>query len=108
MDERIAEGVYFGIDINDKYTMLSFFQKNMDEPETISMVMGSENYQIPTYLAKRMGMGQWLIGSDAMTQVKLHQAVGVEHLLQKALNQEEVYLEQECYQARDLLVIFLK
>lgn len=108
MDDRIAEGVYFGIDINDKYTMLSYFQKNMDEPETISMVMGSENYQIPTYLAKRRGMGQWLIGSDAKTQVKLHQAVGVDNLLQKALNQEEVYLEQECYQARDLLVIFLK
>lgn len=103
-----TQGLYFGIDINDKYTMLSFYQKNMDEPETISMIMGSENYQIPTYLAKRKGIGQWLIGSDARTQVKLHQAFGVDQLLQRALDGEEVYLEQECYQARDLLVIFLK
>ena len=108
MDDRRTEGLYFGIDINDKYTMLSFYQKQMEEPETISTIMGSENYQIPTYLAKRKGMGQWLIGNEARTQVKLHQAFGVDQLLQRALDQEQVYLEQECYEARDLLVIFLK
>ena len=107
MDKK-TEGLYLGIDINDRYTMLSFYQRHMDEPETVSTVMGSENYQIPTYLAKRRGVGQWLIGSEARTQVKLHQAAGVDQLLQKALDREEVYLEQERYEARDLLVIFLR
>ena len=107
MDKK-TEGLYLGIDINDRYTMLSFYQRHMDEPETVSTVMGSENYQIPTYLAKRRGVGQWLIGNEARTQVKLHQAAGVDQLLQKALDREEVYLEQERYEARDLLVIFLR
>lgn len=56
MDKK-TEGLYLGIDINDRYTMLSFYQRHMDEPETVSTVMGSENYQIPTYLAKRRAWG---------------------------------------------------
>ena len=102
------EGLYFGIDINDRYTMLSFYQKHMEEPETVSTVMGSENYQIPTYLAKKRGVGQWFIGNEARTQVKMQQAFGVDQLLHRALEQEEIYLEQERYDARELLVIFLK
>lgn len=73
MEQRM-EDVYYGIDINDRYTMLSFYQKHMDEPETVSTVMGSENYQIPTYLAKKKGVGQWFIGNEARTQVKMQQA----------------------------------
>ncbi len=107
MEQRM-EDVYYGIDINDRYTMLSFYQKHMDEPETVSTVMGSENYQIPTYLAKKKGVGQWFIGNEARTQVKMQQATGVDQLLSKALSREEVYIEQERYDARELLVIFLK
>ena len=33
---------YIGIDLNDSYAMVSFFQQNMKEPETVSTVAGSE------------------------------------------------------------------
>lgn len=46
-------GIYFGIDISDKYTMISMYQLHMAEPQTISTIVGSENYQIPTYLSKK-------------------------------------------------------
>ena len=61
MDKK-DKGVYLGIDLNDRYTMISFWQLNMEEPRTISVVMGSEDYQIPTYLAKKHGIGQWFYG----------------------------------------------
>ena len=32
---------YIGIDLNDSYAMVSFFQQNMKEPETVSTVAGS-------------------------------------------------------------------
>ena len=38
---------YIGIDLNDKYAMISFYTQEMSEPNTISMVTGSEVYQIP-------------------------------------------------------------
>ena len=44
---------YIGIDLNDSYAMVSFFQQNMKEPETVSTVAGSEEFQIPLVLARR-------------------------------------------------------
>lgn len=41
---------YIGIDLNDSYAMVSFFQQNMKEPETVSTVAGSEEFQIPLVL----------------------------------------------------------
>lgn len=106
--EEIREGVYFGIDLNEKYTMISFYQLHMDEPQTISTVMGSENYQIPTFLSKKRGIGQWFFGSEARRHVQMGDAEGVEGLLDKAMNGQEVFVDHEKYQARDLLMIFLK
>ena len=33
---------YLGIDLNDKYAMISYYAKGMSEPNTFSMVTGSE------------------------------------------------------------------
>lgn len=106
--ENTRNGVYLGIDLNDRYTMISFYQLNMDEPSTISTVMGSENYQIPTFLAKKRGIGQWFYGSEARNQVKLGNAEGVDKLLERALAEEEIFIDHEKYNARDLFIIFFK
>jgi len=105
--EQREKGLYLGIDISDKYTMISYFQQNMEEPQTLSTVMGSENYQIPTYLAKKKGMGQWFFGNEAKARVKTGEAEGIETLLPKALAGEDIYVEHEKMAARDLLAIFL-
>lgn len=106
--EQEKKGLYLGIDINAKYTMISYYQLHMTEPQTLSTVMGSETYQIPTYLGKKKGMGQWFFGEEARQKVKNNEALGIDDLLTKALADEEVYIEHEKYTARDLLVIFLK
>ena len=36
------EKVYVGIDINDRYAMISYYKLNMDEPETVSTIAGSQ------------------------------------------------------------------
>ena len=41
---------YIGIDLNDSYAMVSFFQQNMKEPETVSTVAGSESFRFLLYL----------------------------------------------------------
>ena len=79
-------GAYFGLDITDKYALLSYYKSNMEEPETLSTVAGSEIFQIPMYLAKRRGVGQYYIGDDAKRQVLLNEAIGVEKLYSKALS----------------------
>ncbi|MBR1627684.1 MAG: hypothetical protein IJ679_00255 [Lachnospiraceae bacterium] len=108
MDEMRTNGMYYGIDIGEKSTLLSYYRRDMAEPVTVSSQMGSEMYQIPTFLAKKRGVGQWFFGNDAIRQVQLSMAVGVDGLLEKARNKEYVLIDTEEYPAEDLLLIFLK
>ncbi|MCR4611110.1 MAG: hypothetical protein K5644_04345 [Lachnospiraceae bacterium] len=103
-----SRGVYFGIELRSSYTCVSYYQLNMDSPETISTVMGAENYHIPTYIAKRRGVGQWYYGNEAKTQVRVGGAVGVDDLLSKAYDDDEILIENEKIKARDLLLIYIK
>ena len=42
---------YLGIDLDNDNAVISYFQLNMKEPETVSTVAGSEVYQIALILA---------------------------------------------------------
>lgn len=101
-----TKGAYLGIDINSKNTVLSIYKSNMDEPTTVSTVLGEENYAIPTVLAKRIGMGQWFFGDEAILKARVKEAVLIEDLFNRALRNEEIFVDSETYLARDLLVIF--
>ena len=48
---------YLGIDLDNDNAVISYFQLNMKEPETVSTVAGSEVYQIALILAKKHGIG---------------------------------------------------
>lgn len=99
-------GAILGIDINPRSTVLSIYKSNMEEPTTVSTVLGEENYSIPTVLAKRNGMGQWFFGDEAITKNRTKEAILVDDLYNLAIKNEQVFIDGENYQARDLLVIF--
>ncbi len=101
-----AEGAYLGIDINSRNTVLSIYNSNMEEPVTVSTVLGEENYSIPTILAKRVGMGQWFFGDEAISKSRVKEAVLVEDLFGMALRNEETVVDGTTFEARELMVIF--
>lgn len=103
-----TDGAYVGIDISSRNTVLSIYNSNMDEPATISTILGEENYSIPTVLAKRVGMGQWFFGEEALKMSRLKEAVLVEELYNLALRDGQIFIDAENYSARELLVIFFK
>lgn len=102
------EPIILGIDLNDRYAMVSYYQLNMKEPETVSTIAGSENYQIPTLLAKRKNLGQWFYGEDAKKMAKTSEVICVDALLKRAVNGESIRIEEESYEAWELLSLFLK
>lgn len=106
--EQRKDRVYIGIDINDRYAMISYYQLNMVEPETVSTIAGSEYYQIPTLLAKRKNLGQWYYGDDARKMAKTTEVICVDSLLKRAVNGENIRIEDETYEAWELLALFLK
>ena len=99
---------YIGIDINDKNAMISYFQPNMEEPETLSTVAGSELYQIPIVVAKRKDLGQWYYGDDAKKMAMNGEIIFVDNLYRRAVNGEKIVIEEETYKAEDLLALFFK
>lgn len=99
---------YLGIDLNDHYAMVSFYQLNKEEPDTISTVAGSECYQIPLILAKRKGMGQWYYGDEAKKMAKSCEMICVDSLLRRATARELIRIDDEAIQAEELLTLFLK
>ncbi len=106
--ELRRDKIYIGIDINDRYAMVSYYQLNMNEPETVSTIVGSEHYQIPTLLAKRKNLGQWYYGDDARKMAKTSEVICVDSLLKRAVNGENIRIEDETYEAWQLLALFLK
>lgn len=106
--EAKREPVIFGIDLNDRYAMISYYQLNMSEPETVSTIAASEMYQIPTLLAKRKNLGQWYYGDDAKKMAKTSEVICVDSLLKRAVNGETVHIEEDSYEAWELLALFLK
>ena len=75
---------YVGIDIDDKFAVASVFYTGMKEPETVSMVAGSEVFQIPVTLTKKQGLGQWFIGDEAKRVAMVQNIEPIDFLLSKA------------------------
>lgn len=99
---------YIGIDITDKNAIISYYQPNMEEPETLSTVAGSEVYQIPIVLAKRKDLGQWYYGDDARKMAMNGEMIFVDNLYRRAVNGEKIVIEEETYKAEDLLALYFK
>lgn len=99
---------YLGIDLSDSYAMVSFYELNMSEPETMSLIAGSENYHIPTLLARRKNVGMWYYGDEAQKMAKTSEVICVDSLLRRAVAGEVIGVGGENYEAVDLLALFLK
>ncbi|EUB17247.1 hypothetical protein HMPREF1508_1595 [Shuttleworthella sp. MSX8B] len=99
--------IYYGIDLDDSYTMFSYLDSMHKEPQTMSPVLGSGLYQIPTCIGRRRGEESWLYGEDAVRAARLLEADLADQLFSRALAEEEVYLEGKPYHPFDLLLHFL-
>lgn len=99
---------YLGIDINDRNAMISYYQLNMEEPETVGTVAGSEVFQIPLVLAKRKDLGQWYYGDDARKRAKNTEMICIDSLLHRAVTGDKILVDNENYDAEDLLALFLR
>lgn len=100
--------VYLGIDLNDKIAMISYYQENMDEPETLSVIAGSENYAIPVILAKRKNLGMWYYGDEAIKMAKSSELICIDALPRRAMAGEQIHIDEETYDAEELLALFIK
>ncbi|MEG0805083.1 MAG: DUF5716 family protein [Lachnospiraceae bacterium] len=102
---QLDETIYVGIDLNDSYTQISYYKKGMQEPLSLSPVNGSEQYMIPTAIAKKEGSGQWYCGKEALKSLP---GLLVTKLFTRALINDSVPMEGEVFPVKELLLLFLR
>ena len=100
-----SENIIIGYDLADTSSQISYcYIKEDASVETVASVAGTEIYDIPTVLCKRVGVNQWLFGKEAVRFVRENPEEGilVDGLVQKALKGEMVPVEEEEYPQRPL------
>lgn len=102
------DSCYVGIDLNDSYAMVSYYQSGMSEPGTVSMIAGSENFHIPALLARRGSTGMWYYGEEAKKMAQTSEVICVDALPKRAIAAEVIGVGGESYEAVDLLAMFLR
>ena len=100
--------LYLGLELNPDFAMISSCTEVSGEPETISRINGSEQYQIPMTICKRRGIGQWFYGDDVNKSASKDEIVVVDDLYRRALAGEEIQVEDKVYQAEELLALFVR
>lgn len=100
--------VAVGYDLNDEYAQISFFSSEAREPETVSVVTGSQLYNIPTALCKRNEVNQWFYGKEALKTAEAGEGILVTGLLSKAIAGEKVKVGEESFDAVAVLALFMK
>lgn len=100
-----------GFDLGNDYAQISYCRADQSMPETMSLVMGEEQYNIPTVLCRRRGndtADRWSVGKEAMKDASDGAGVLVEDLALLAKNNVSVKLEDEDFAADALLAVFIR
>ena len=108
MFRQNEEKLVVGYDLNDTYCQISYYVQGNDDVETLSLVAGSQNFNIPTALCKRSGVNQWFFGKEAFKYAQESQGVLVQNLLSLAVDGEPVTIEGTSFEPIALLTLFFK
>lgn len=94
---------YVCVDLNEHFTQISYYNAGMKEPVTLSGKVGSSRYLIPTAIQKKIGLGQWFFADETV-----HNAIVIDHLLERALKKEEILCDGTTIHAESIFLIFIR
>ena len=97
-----------GYDLGENYAQISYYLPSAEDVETLPVVAGSEQYNIPLALCRRKEKNQWLYGRDALRAAKEQEGYLVDNLLELVRSGEPVVIEEESFEPAALLTLFVK
>ena len=102
-------GKYFiGYELGKQHVQMSYLKIGEKEPQTLSMIAGQEQYNIPFVLYKQEDTNFWYIGKDALARQKEHGGILLTDLLQNACKEEMAEVNLETYDSAALLALYVK
>jgi hypothetical protein len=112
LDEIMRKNsVVVGFDLGNEYSQISYCRYDQSMPETISLVVGEEQYNIPTVLRcikDSEGKAAWQAGRDAVKNSGEAQGILVDNLLKAARNNGSIKVGEEEFSPEFLLEIYIK
>jgi len=102
--DRLEKKLVAGYDIQKDEIQLSFYIEDREDAESVSLLSGRSEYEIPCIVAKTEE--GWVIGDAAFEVEQLQPGSLADQLILRAINQEMEVLEG--YSAEELLEIFLR
>lgn len=97
-----------GFDLGNKTSQISYLSDKDEEIETLSVITGTKQYNIPTVLFKRMGVNQWYYGKEALKKKETEEGTFLEDLVEKAREGYPIMVEGEEKNPIALLTLFIK
>jgi len=99
--------IIIGYELSDAYAQISYMNVSDTEPETASVVLGEEKYNIPTAMKKKSDSGLWLHGKEALKESEDKSPV-ITRLLDLAMSGTAVLDADEQIDPVSLLALFVK
>lgn len=100
--------IVIGYDISDNCAQISYYMAGAEDVETLAVVAGTEQYNIPLVLCKRKEVGQWFFGKEALKFADEQEGILVEGLLSLAREGEPVDVGGTEFDPVALLTLFVK
>lgn len=97
-----------GIDFGKEYSQISYYDRKGGEPRSISMKVGTSQYEAPTCLCKRVEQKDYCVGLEAEYFAQEKGGIMIENLYAICEREEPVQIEGEYKQPWELLAQFLK
>ena len=97
-----------GIDFGQKYTQICYYDRKADEPNSLSLKVGSAEYESPTCLCKRAQQGDYHIGLEALYFSRERDGILLDDFYAVSNQEEEIRLAEDVKQPYELLAIYLK
>ena len=97
-----------GYELGREHVQISYLKIGDKEPETLSMVAGEEQYDIPFVLYKQEDKNLWYIGKEAVAKQQELGGALLTDLLENACLQEMTEVNLESYDSAALLALFVK
>lgn len=104
----LGDKYVIGYDISTEYSQISFWSSSDETPTTISLVSGSEDYNIPMCLFKRNEVNQWYFGREAINYNEVEAGQLIFNLWEMALIGDEVKVSGAGFDPIALLALYIK
>lgn len=104
----ISGSVVVGYDLSNEYAQISYTENGVEPGKTVSLVPGTEQYNIPVCLFKRSEVNQWFVGQEAINYSEVEEGEMVSELWERALIGEPVTVVGEDFDPLALLALYIR